>query len=149
MARSRRRVTPKSVVTVDVEGLDEAIEAIKKLPAALQKKLVAAGLTAAGAALLEEEARFVPIRSGALLRSLQVYAVRKGKRISRVFVGAGPEGFYGRYLEWGTQHMPAQPWLRPALDASFRPVVERFADTVEAGLDPVVDALARDAKARP
>ncbi len=33
-------------------------------------------------------------------------------------VGAGPEGFYGYFLERGTSKMAAQPWLVPALDAA-------------------------------
>ena len=33
-------------------------------------------------------------------------------------IGAGPEGFYGYFLERGTSKMAAQPWLVPALDAA-------------------------------
>lgn len=33
-------------------------------------------------------------------------------------VGAGPEGFYGYFLERGTSKMAAQPWLVPSLDAA-------------------------------
>lgn len=42
-------------------------------------------------------------------------------------VGVTGEGFYGRFLEFGTSKMPARPFMRPAVDAHAQEVVDLFA----------------------
>lgn len=39
-------------------------------------------------------------------------------------IGPGPEGFYGRFLEFGTVRMAARPFMRPAFDGSAPRAIE-------------------------
>lgn len=53
-----------------------------------------------------------PIDTGTLRNSIQ--ARRVGPAAWEVTVGAD----YGVHVEWGTRHMAAQPYLRPAITAT-------------------------------
>lgn len=48
-----------------------------------------------------------------------------------IHVGMKSAAFYGWFQETGTQHMPAQPFLRPALDATKEDVVEIVREMLE------------------
>ena len=148
----RRQRAMRAVVDADVIGAAETIEALRALPAALMRRTIRDALRAGTRILLQEEATTVPIGAGTesrpggtLFRSLRVFPYRVGKKQMRVFVGAGPEGFYGRFLEYGTRFMPAKPWLRPALHAAFSPVLQAARTEIDSGLDKTVREVARDA----
>ena len=152
MAARRRRRAPRAVIDTDVIGVEETIAALRALPVEMQKSVVRHAVRAGASVLLREEALLVPIGAGTpqrpggtLLRSLTVFPLRQGKRRTVVFVGAGPEGFYGRFLEFGTRFMPARPWLRPALHAAFAPVLQAAQSEISEGIDKTVREVARDA----
>lgn len=151
-ARYRRQRAMRVTVDTDVIGVEQTIEALRSLPAAMQRRVIRDALRAGSRELLREEATTVPVGlgtatqpGGTLFRSLRVFPYRIGKRQMRVFVGAGPEGFYGRFLEYGTRNMPAKPWLRPALHAAFSPVLEAARSEIGEGIDKTVREVARDA----
>ena len=93
-----------------------------------------------GAEVIADEARrLVPVSTGNLRDSIIVSerplggafkmdnAVSSGR--TNVYVGprgggGSPEGFYGHMVEFGTVHMAAQPFMRPAID-NTRGEVER------------------------
>jgi HK97 gp10 family phage protein len=144
MARSRRRIgSPQATIHAEVVGLAEVTAALRALPEASQRTIVRDGLDKGGDVVLAEQRRQVPVRTGQLFNSLQEYPITRGKKVSRIWVGTGPEGFYGKFLEYGTSRLPARPWLRPALATAFRPTVAAFRDAVTDGLDPMVDDVAR------
>lgn len=53
-----------------------------------------------------------PVQTGFLRSSIHVESVRVGKE-AQIVVGAD----YGRFVEYGTYKMAAQPFLNPALEA--------------------------------
>jgi HK97 gp10 family phage protein len=53
-----------------------------------------------------------PVATGFLRSSIQVESVKTGKE-AQIVVGAE----YGRFVEYGTYKMSAQPFLNPALEA--------------------------------
>lgn len=53
-----------------------------------------------------------PVATGYLRSSIQAVSVRTGKE-AEIVVGAD----YGRFVEYGTYKMAAQPFLNPALEA--------------------------------
>lgn len=55
-----------------------------------------------------------PVDTGALKASIQHKKV--GERHHQIRVGQ----FYGAYVEYGTRHMAAQPYLRPAIEEHKR-----------------------------
>lgn len=87
----------------------EALAALTQVPE------VAAQTREVANAIRRDARRLAPRRTGELRRSIRVRRVydRESRRVSyRVVVGA----FYGRFVELGTPHAPARPFLRPAAD---------------------------------
>ncbi len=69
-------------------------------------------------------------RTGTLVRSIRKSATApRGSNgfTAEAKVGLTEDGFYGRFLEFGTSKMPAKPFMRPAVDANAQAVVELFA----------------------
>lgn len=47
-------------------------------------------------------------------------------------------GVYGMFLELGTEHAPAQPWLRPAFDEGGQLAIQEAVDELRDGLEDSV-----------
>lgn len=50
---------------------------------------------------------------------------------AEVHVGMKKDAWYGRFVETGTQFAPAQPFLRPALDATKNDVIDEIRDQLK------------------
>lgn len=86
--------------------------------------------TVAGAKVIRDEARKrAPKKTGKLRRNIASAALRQkdapglataGVRVRTKGKADSPNNaFYWRFDEFGTQHMKAQPFMRPAFDASI------------------------------
>ncbi|WGS46803.1 HK97 gp10 family phage protein [Burkholderia sp. JSH-S8] len=107
--------------------------------------------TVAGAKVIRDEARArAPKRSGKLRRNIVSAALRQkdapglataGVRVRTKGKGDSPNNaFYWRFVELGAQHMKAEPFMRPAFDASLvqaegaiRTEIARAIDAVTGG----------------
>jgi HK97 gp10 family phage protein len=92
----------------------------------------------AGARVIAAAARSkAPVRTGTLKKSIRVFddmeAKRAGGAIRTAY--AGTRVFYGRLVEFGTQFIPAQSFLRAALDESAQQAVDKMADNLAAGIE--------------
>lgn len=54
--------------------------------------------------------------------------------------GKGGDTFYWRFLEFGTQNMPAQPFMRPAIDENQQAATDKFAEIMKRNIDKEVKA---------
>lgn len=64
---------------------------------------------------------------GFLSRNIGRKSFLKTKSLVRVLVGPKAEAFYGTvFVEKGTRHQPAQPWLEPAFEVSIPEVDARM-----------------------
>ena len=71
--------------------------------------------TQKGAQIIVDAARSrAPRRTGKLAEGIKHEIVEASS--SEVQAKIGPDVSYGRHVELGTRHNPAQPFLRPALD---------------------------------
>lgn len=71
----------------------------------------------------------VVFKPGNLRKSIRVLPLRRTKNavvLGPISRGRAPDGFYARFLEFGTKNMAAQPFIAPAVDASL-PQAQRFA----------------------
>lgn len=66
-----------------------------------------------------------PVRTGTLRRS--IHSVFSNGGLSAVI---GPSVLYGKFIEFGTRHMAARPYMRPAAEA----VLPKFAAAVKRAL---------------
>lgn len=119
--------------TLDFSGLEDLSKDLELLSRAENNKVLR-DATRAGAKVLAQAVRDkAPEKSGKLKRNIVVATVRgrPGVISSGVHIrGRSPSGetdntmkadnpnnaFYWRFVELGTVHQPAQPFLRPAFD---------------------------------
>jgi len=80
--------------------------------------------------IAEEARRLAPVDTGALRESIHV-EMSPGGTNGEVVVGTsgGPE-YYAMFVEFGTAHMPARPFLRPAADAVRDRIQRQLAKSV-------------------
>jgi HK97 gp10 family phage protein len=99
-----------------------------RLPAIVHGMEARANALVAKAAMdIEREAKTrAPVDTGNLRNSIQASRVAMGHW--KVVVGAD----YGYFVEWGTVHMAAQPFLRPAINA-VQPNFQRALRSLTAG----------------
>ncbi|MGY6240749.1 HK97-gp10 family putative phage morphogenesis protein (plasmid) [Burkholderia ambifaria] len=104
--------------------------------------------TRAGANVIRDEARVrAPKRKGKLRRNIQSAVLRQkdapglataGVRIRTKGKGdSSTNAFYWRFVELGTQHMRAQPFVRPAFDGS----IGRAEGAIRAEIARAIDAI--------
>lgn len=97
----------------------------KALPEAAEEGCMGGALVIEGAAKVH-----APVRTGMLRSSISSQRITGGAEV-------GPHVEYGAYQEYGTMYMPAQPYMRPALEEKrgevLRIVGERAAIVVERG----------------
>ena len=98
------------------------IETLQKFPKNIQKNVMV-GAVRAGANVIRDEARRkVPIKTGTLKKSI-VSIQRKAQNGQITFSvtpskGKPNDGWYAHFVEFGTSHSSAKPFLRPAFDQS-------------------------------
>lgn len=140
-------------VLIKVEGLRELGEAFRRLDADMQKR---AGRSATGAAATPIKRRAInnirsspSVETGALAKSVIVKRLPKketpantsehivtvrgrGKKLkSGRIQDSAP---YASKVEFGTVHMPAEPFLRPALDAGKGEAIEAMKKSLAASI---------------
>jgi HK97 gp10 family phage protein len=134
-------------VTFKVDGLAACEEALADLPKATNRNVLKRALFAAGAPVEVAARARAPRLTGHLQRRIAVstkLSRRQRKAAAKasaveVYVGAGPLP-HAHLQEFGTADMPPQPFLRPAVDAQGRRMIEEFRDTLQA---EVKKAMAR------
>lgn len=94
---------------VTLKGAKELKEALEKRARA--KELAANVVKYHGAQLQQNAQRIVPVKSGTLKRSIRLEIRDKGLTAE---VAATTN--YAGYVEWGTRHMNAQPYMRPSYE---------------------------------
>ena len=105
-----------------VDGLTEAYAALDAIPEAVRDFL--ADIIDTGSAIIESEAhRRVPIDEGDLDRS-----IGRNVREDGLQAAVGSDLEYAPFVELGTAHAPAQPWLYPAYLAGARFIRRRTKD---------------------
>lgn len=87
---------------------------------------VAADNLYAACSYAAEQARaLAPVRSGRMKKNIDfvTQVTAQGNTIEGI-VGVRKQAFWAWYVELGTRHMPAQPFLRPAVFGHAREIVK-------------------------
>lgn len=134
-------------VKFETRGFRELDRKLAKIAKSLPKAKQLEILADAGEIIAEEARQLVPVDDGILRESISVSddtlggafkmdATLRGKG-AVVYIGprtrsGPPDGFYGHMVEYGTVHMSAQPFMRPAFDRTQGQVLSRIAGDVAA-----------------
>ena len=116
---------------MQVTGFDE----LERKLVALGDELRAAALVKAamaGAELVADVAgQLAPVgRSGELSGGIKADVTLAESKRAEVSVGPTRDVFYGRFQELGTVYHGAQPFLRPAFDATKESVIDEVRDSL-------------------
>lgn len=108
------------MIRVTVTGVKETARNFLNLGRAMATSGSDAALIAAADRVKSEAKRLVPVRTGALQRSIERTDPYAGRSMERkIAVGVKrPQSRYAHFIEFGTVHHTAHPYLRPALDTT-------------------------------
>ncbi len=67
---------------------------------------------------------------------------QRDAQVGKAYVSDGP-AYYGKFLEYGSKHQAAHPWLRPAAEANAQRIVDTVNTELLARVDRLVKAIAR------
>lgn len=130
-------------VGFNVSGLEEINRLLTALPDKAAKRALDAGLRAGGniirkeaisrAPVLKGKPRIVMYRGkkriivpGFLKKSISVNSEGIQKNGVLFKVKVLKKAFYAHWLEWGTSKMPAQPFMRPALEVKSAEAIDKM-----------------------
>lgn len=133
-------------VTVQVDGLRELGERMKSLKSDMANRIARAA-TAAGSVVIRNAAQqSVPVDTGNLKKNIivkrlpkgearftseHIVTVRKGRLTDKQKTAGLKSAYYGTFVEFGTAHTPARPFLRPAYDQNKERAVEAIKDRID------------------
>lgn len=146
-------------------GVKEIQRKMKLLSAAVERRIVRSA-TSAGANVIKKLAvKNIPIRQDKKLKKVMSkgskkikgyrYAGYLKKNIGSVRNRAAPKNvisylvrpikyaYYGAFLEVGTKHQSARPWLRPAYESGKSFAIKRMKDVMLKGVDREVLKLSK------
>lgn len=121
-------------------GFDQLDRQIAAMARGIPDPKQRAALHQGGQLIVEEAKRLAPYRTGTLRDSIRVTDDREGLLYGKLTVGLsvyiGPVGsvedgdvYYAKFQEFGTLHMQAHPFMRPAI-AAKRPAAEKLVLTI-------------------
>ena len=111
---------------ITLKGGDKLLVKLARLTSAEAKKVIRKALREGARPVQQKAKASVPVNTGALRKSVKI---RAGKRTRKqevsIWVGTGDQDnlftgktFYGGMIEYGTNKMAAQPFMRPAWDTT-------------------------------
>ena len=148
-------------------GFKELIDELANIDEKRVKPALRKSLRAGAKVVLEAAKDAVPEDTGALRASLNVRAAKKKKRSEVAYIVGAERGslsgfrtraataeakaaakagrkaatkgtqFYAAFVELGTVHQAAQPYLRPALDENKQEVLDEIGSSIKASLEAI------------
>lgn len=113
---------------VEIEGSEEIARKLAELSDTMAGGELAVATRLGAEVVAEEAANRVPRKSGNLARSMSTQVTKATRTRATVLAGPTKDGYYGRFLEFGTSRQAARPFLRPAFDEKKDEVVRVVGD---------------------
>lgn len=118
---------------MELTGMENLLAEVEKLGQA-GSRIENKALREAGEIVKEAILQEAPRRTGKLRESIERSGVRTEDGIKHVEVGPGKEGFYGKFVEFGTVKMKAKPFMAPGFENSKARALEKIAEELKKGL---------------
>ena len=121
-------------VNLELRGIEELITEVEKLG---QKgsRIENKALREAGEVVREAIENETPVNTGKLKESITVSRVKTKEGMKRVEVGPDKDGFYGRFVEFGTVKQKANPFISRGYETSKKSAAEKISEELRKGLD--------------
>lgn len=144
---------------VKVEGLKELANALRELPKAVARNQLRGPVAFAAAQMRDDARRRAPVaaedlgpgrpKPGTLRKSViikrvptaanravYILGVRHGKQFQKVGKRElNLDAYYWRFIEFGTSHAAARPFIRPAFEANKRQALDIIVNRLRTGLE--------------
>ena len=117
-----------------LEGMDELLAEVERLGKA-GNRIENKALREAGDAVKTSIQNETPTRSGKLKASISVSRVKTKGGIKQVEVGPGPDGYYGKFLEFGTVKMKGNPFMSRGYETSKGEAERIIEEEIRKGLE--------------
>ncbi len=117
-----------------LEGIEDLITEVEKL-GAKGSRIENKALREAGEIVKEAIKQEAPHKTGTLKKSIEASGVKTKDGMKHVEVGPGKEGWYGRFVEFGTVKMRANPFMARGYENSKDKVVDKIAEELRKGLE--------------
>jgi len=130
-------------MTIQLQGFKSLSRALKQLPDKVAGKVIRSA-TLSGAGIIRKEARSrVSVDDGTLKKSIS--SKLKDKSDTHVAYSVGPtnKAFYGTFIEFGTEHIRAKPFLRPAFDEKKGEAARKIEERLAKGIEKAAEKLRR------
>lgn len=129
-------------------GFKELEQALKKMPEAIAKKALEAGVKGAANAMRKEIRQDAPVDSGSLKKNIQITKNKHDKTGVSFMVAPRRKVFYARMVEFGTSKMPAKPFIRPAFERSKEHIIQAMRRALEKSILKEAHKLAEQTQAK-
>jgi HK97 gp10 family phage protein len=111
-------------ITYKITGAKELERKLLGLGPLVATKIGADALLAGSKPITKEMRTRVPVKTGALKKSITTRAIRaNGSVLSRVIGFKSPGRFYAHLVEFGTRHSASKPFVRPSIDANHQKTI--------------------------
>ena len=121
------------MANLELDGIENLITEVEKL-GAKGSRIENKALREAGEVMKEAIKQEAPRKTGTLKKSIEVSRVKTKDGAKYVEVGPGKEGWYGKFLEFGTVKMKAKPFMAPGYEKSKEKAMEKIEDELIKGL---------------
>ncbi|WP_330391310.1 HK97-gp10 family putative phage morphogenesis protein [Peptoclostridium litorale] len=118
---------------IKLEGMDELLNRLEQL-GKKGAQIENNALKKAGEIVKESIESRAPKRTGKLKESIKVSKIKTKEGQKIVEVGPDGDGFYGKFLEFGTTKMAAQPFMGPGFEAVKDEAAEAIKEEIKKGL---------------
>jgi HK97 gp10 family phage protein len=117
-------------ITCTIEGMGNLKAQFEELSNKAQRAVMRSALKQTGAVVVKAAKAKVPVLTGKLKASIKSsVSVKEGAR-SYVDIGWGKKAYWGLFVEKGTCHRGAHPFLRPALDENHAAILQTFTEAL-------------------
>ncbi len=149
-------------INTEIEGLEDLDQQLQRLVSiATEEKYVMNACSYAMTPIIAEAKRLAPkaekdyirhrrghkveVKPGGLKKAISRKRVKLSNSRGVALQIKYGKAFYWRFLEYGTPHMLAVPFLRPAFDAKKAQALQRFKDRYRKYVDDVIQRQAIEA----
>jgi len=118
------------VANLEIEGVDNVLKKLEEL-GAKGRRIENSALRSAGDRVKGAIQDEVPVRTGNLKRNIAVSNVRTKDGVKHVEIGPNKDGWYGRFVEFGTVHIKANPFMSRGYEKSKEDAVKIIQDELK------------------
>lgn len=139
-----------------IEGLADLARSLREMPKDVRANALRAGMRAGAVVIQEEAKRRASVDTGRMKKNIYVKRIRelvtelsegwfvgvrmgpkrkKDKETGALSKDYSNDAWYWRLVEFGTRHIPARPFMRPAFEATKQAAVDAVAARLKARIE--------------